>query len=122
MESAAKRAGMNKETTTMATDKDRAFIEYIVGTTDSGKTKWEPAAEKDRFITSFRGKYKVTLAKGYDRDAEEHYFYIKLADENNQELVRVYSVDDGRLSNLYSVVQRKALKVDEALDEIMGAE
>ncbi len=62
----------------------------------------------------------VTLNKAFDREEGVNYFFVKLADENNQELLRVYSADDHRLADLHAVVQRKTLRVDDALDEIMG--
>jgi len=104
----------------MATKKDLEFISYVVDATNSGKANWEAAAEKDSFVTSLRGKYKLMLRKGFDREDETYYFFVRLTDENNQELLKVYSTEYPGLANLYSAVQRKTLKVDEALDEIMG--
>jgi hypothetical protein len=104
----------------MATKKDLEFIDYIFEATSTGKANWEAAAEKNSFVTSLRGKYRLTLRKAFDREDGTYYYYVRLADENDQELLKVYSPEYPRLVDLYSAVQRKTLRVDEALDEIMG--
>jgi hypothetical protein len=105
----------------MATEKDLNFLHFIVASTDSGKIKWEPAAEPDRFVTSFRGKYNVIVDKTEQEDGGT-LFYLKLTDDADQELLTISHYESSDVKQLFYLARRRSLNVDAAIDEIMGAE
>jgi hypothetical protein len=104
----------------MATEKDNQFVQYLLDATDTGKIKWEPAAEPDRFVSSFKGKYSIMVDKSEPRD-EAPFYYIKLTDEADQELLTVDAEENPRVKALFYLARRRSLNVDSAIDEIMGS-
>ena len=100
----------------MATDKDRALVEYLKGGTESGEVRWEPTAQSNEFSASLKGKYVVVIHRqGTD-------CWLQLRDAEDRELLRLNLSDfyDGRISWLFDQAQRSALNVDSAIDEILG--
>jgi hypothetical protein len=104
----------------MATKKDLEFVDYVFAQTKEGTISWEPTADEDKFVSSVKGKYKVTLARGFDREDEQYYFWLGLSDESGRELLKIYSLESPVLEIMFTLVRRDALNVDKALDEIMG--
>jgi len=106
----------------MATEKDLKFVEFLLGQTTTGKLHWEVTADENQFVVSFKGKYKVTVDRGYDHDADENIYFLSLFDESDRELLKLYGGDSPSLFKLFSLAKRNALNIDTALDEIMGDE
>jgi hypothetical protein len=105
----------------MATEKDLAFVEFIVKGTDAGKIQWEPTAQPDQFTAGFRGKYNVIV----DRSATPEFgqaFWIAITDTDGREIVKLWGSEVPKLPDLFRKAQRKAFNVDKAIDEIMGSE
>jgi hypothetical protein len=103
----------------MATEKDNEFLNYLYSATDSGKVKWQPAAEPDRFVTSFKGKYNVAVDKT-ESDEVGTFYYVKLTDDADQELLKVFASENRLVKELFYLARRRSLNVDSAIDEIMG--
>jgi hypothetical protein len=103
----------------MATEKDNAFVRFLLEETKAGRIRWQPAAEPDRFVASFKGKYNVVVDKSQDPDDQSFYFYVKLSDDADQELLMVYNSENILVRELFFIVRRISLNVDLAIDEIM---
>jgi hypothetical protein len=99
----------------MATDKDGALIDFLVEGTDRGHVRWEPTAMQSEFTTSFKGKYNVTLGEA------DEFFWLKLVDADNRELLMLTSGAFPALRKLFGKVRRDSLDVDAAIDEIIGS-
>jgi hypothetical protein len=104
----------------MATEKDLAFVKFLAQQTKSDKVSWEPTAEDQQFTASFKGKYNVIVDKS--RRNLEDFYWLELQDANGNELLVINSDETNEIQGLFDTVQRKALNVDKALEEIMGAE
>jgi hypothetical protein len=106
----------------MATEKDRNFIDFILEKTRSGKAKWEATAAANEFTTSVKGKYKVVVrqeevSSGFNTSTVT---FFSLRNVDDQELVGVPAGEYTAVRELYELARRNALSVDAVLDEIMG--
>jgi len=104
----------------MATEKDYAFVKYILDSTDNKKVAWEPTAEPDQFVASFKGKYRVLIDKHDSPQSFGSDYWLKLIDEQDHELLTVTSGESEIVKSIYDQAARTSLKVDEAIDEIMS--
>ena|ERR1700722_4523046 len=102
------------------TEKDIQFVQFIYDQTQNGKLHWEATADPAKFVVSFKGKYKVTLDKNYDEDRGKTYFYLTLLDDSERELLTIFDSKLAVVKDLFYLAEREALKVDTAIDEIMG--
>jgi hypothetical protein len=102
----------------MASEKDNAFVNFLYEATNTRKIQWEPAAEPDRFVASFKGKYTVIVDRSAADDNSTVY-YMKLTDDADQELLLIYSAENRLVKDLFFLARRKSLNVDSAIDEIM---
>lgn len=104
-----------------------ALFEEVLDKTVSGRIKWEPTAEDDHFVASVGGKFTI-LARSYTwRDevgGKGGGPSLVLKDAEGRELIRVTSSVEGltvnQLSELYEMVRRQALRVDEKVDEVLA--
>jgi hypothetical protein len=99
----------------MATEKDLAFIRFLVEGTKAQTIHWEPTAEPDQYLTSFKGKYSVTID-----EARGAYWLTMLSQDNIQMLEIKHHEAPADLQELYLLAQREANNVDAAIDDIMG--
>jgi hypothetical protein len=106
----------------MATEKDLKFVEFVLEQTKAGKIHWEVTADENKFVVSFKGKYKVTVDRYYDDDDDVYRFWMTLFDDSDRELLKIYAGDSPLVSQLFFLAKRNALNIDTALDEIMGDE
>lgn len=109
-----------KRKVAMASEKDNAFVNFLYEETGTGNIQWAPAAETDRFVASFKGKYNVVVDRS-DSDEGGTYFYVKLTDDADQELLLVYGGENRVVKELFYLARRISLKVDSAIDEIMNS-
>jgi|CZKJ01.1.fsa_nt_gi hypothetical protein len=106
----------------MPTEKDIALVDYLLRSTQAGKTKWEPTARANEFTASVRGKYNVVIGLRHEREGWEtvdHYVLI-ITDEQERELVNL--TDYGPVHDLYELARRASLNVDAAIDDIIAEE
>ena len=107
-------------TTEMPTEKDLAFVKHVLAATENGKVQWEATAERDQFVASFKGKYKVLVDKHHASDPFEYDYWLKLLDEEDRELLTITDTETVAVRQIFTQAMRSTLNVDEALDEIMG--
>lgn len=103
----------------MPTEKDQALVQFLIGSTDKGTIKWEATASDAQYVTGFKGKYDVTIARDRDRDGDTYYRLTVTNVENNREILSMTGYGGGHLGTLFDIAQRQALNVDAAIDEIM---
>jgi hypothetical protein len=97
----------------MATEKDLELIQFLSKGTEDGQVQWQPTAEADQFVTSLRGKYGVRIGK------VGNLFYLNMRDLDDRELLSVSSEESYFVEALFDSARRAALKVDEAIDDIL---
>lgn len=103
----------------MPTPKDISFITFLINETRGQSVKWEPTAEPEQFVVSFKGKYTAKI----DRitDGFDHDYRLCLTDQADRELLSLRDAEtEGRLGVLYNLAVRNSLAVDQAIDEIMS--
>jgi hypothetical protein len=98
----------------MATEKDLELVQFLMKGTITGQVQWQPAAESDQFVTGLRGKYVFRIGK------VGNLFYLSMRDSDDRELLTMSSDEAYPVESLFDTVRRSALKVDEAIDEILG--
>jgi hypothetical protein len=97
----------------MATQKDLELVQFLINGTASGQIQWQAAAETDQFVTALRGKYSVRIGK------VGNLFYLNMKDSDDRELLSVSSEESYDVELLFDSSRRAALKVDEAIDDIL---
>src|SRR5205814_9797624 len=100
----------------MVSEKDIALIKFLLEGTSKGKINWQPAAVADRFTTSFKGKYSVTIDRTTDEDSGNYGYWVNVINDADQELLSVTHRDDPSVRELFEVVRRSSLNVDAAID------
>src|SRR5437879_909899 len=104
---------------TMPNEKDIAFINFLLESTQQGTLKWEPTAMDGEYAAGLKGKYTVTVER--DRDDERDIFYkMTLRNAEDGREILTITAYRGDLQTLYERAQRLALNVDSVIDEIMG--
>ena len=110
--------------------KEGQLVHQLIEATRKGRISWEATAKIDEFTTSFKGKYSPTVS----RTASGHYI-LRMVDEAERELLSlehepsVVLLYGGEFPNemavsirdLFELVRRVALHVDEAIDDILAA-
>lgn len=97
----------------MATQKDLELVNFLSNGTATGQIQWQATAESDQFVTALRGKYAVRIGKVGSVS------YLNMKDLEDRELLSVTSEDSYSVELLFDSVRRAALKVDDAIDEIL---
>ena len=104
----------------MPTTKDLELITFLINETRGHTIKWQPTAETDQFVVSFKGKYTAKIDR-FTEQFENLNYRFRLLDQADRELLILEdSETDGRLKVLYNLAVRNSLDVDQAIDEIMS--
>jgi hypothetical protein len=107
----------------MPTQKDLAFINFLISETREQSIKWQPTAESDEFVVSFKGKYTAKIRRYSGPFENDRQFVFKLVDQADRELLTLEDDEtDGKLRVLYNLAVRNSLEVDDAIDEIMSGD
>jgi hypothetical protein len=93
---------------------DIELVTKLMQATETGRIDWQKTATSDRYAASFGGRWTVVI--DYNANSEHRYF-LALKDSEGQEVLRIW--DDLRLSNLFESARRKALKIDEAIADVL---
>jgi hypothetical protein len=95
---------------------DTELLEKLLQSTQSGRIDWEKTAVDDQYSASFGGKWTVLI----DRSTKDRDFYwLTLRNANGDELLEVNSMQDIRVPEIFFAAKRRALKVDEALADVI---
>lgn len=100
----------------MATEKDYLLVKRLLRDTEEEQLVWQPTAEQAQYTVSLKGKYTVLIDKALDSDD----CWLVLRDTDGRELLKLTSNEYAPVSALFESVRRRVMKVDEAIDEILG--
>lgn len=107
----------------MATERESELIEQLISKTDARQLPWETTARTDEFVTTFRGKYSVTVSRYQDHYGDYEYRMF-LRDDQDREMTTLQSEASPpsrlSLSRLFEAARSSALKVDETLGDILN--
>lgn len=103
------------------------FFQELDAKTETGKIPWEPTREESSFAAKIGGNYsvlvlKVTVTNSWGEDSVK--YEIVLKDKDGKELIRVDDEVEGvhwsELQHLHELARRRALRVDEKIDNFLG--
>ena len=103
-------------------DQIAKLVDKLAELSEQGKVRWEETADENTFLASV-AKFIVTIAKP---NANE--YSLTVADQSGKTLEEAreqegssYYVDYQRLAGLHELARRTALRVDEALSEMLSS-
>lgn len=105
------------------------LVQRLAERTAHGSVIWEPTADKSTYQTAFPD-YGVRIVEIQKADDLDPRYLIELLDANGNIIERAFDLDivpdEGRpealkaIRDLYTVVRRRALGVDNALDNLLS--
>lgn len=105
-----------------------ALVDRLIDRTEDGKVDWEPTETDGEFLAAFPS-YAVRLHKRPNRQSPSQDDYIvtiyddfgAVVESVDDMQLREQGMDDpyGRLKVMYEKVRRKAMGVDEAIDQLL---
>ncbi len=101
----------------MATTKDIQLIDHLLERTLAGQIDWQPTANQNQFTASFKGKYSLSVHQA----PESYNCWLTMDDADGRRMHRITDHEYSRVDELYDAARRRAYKVDEAIDDILGA-
>lgn len=94
------------------------LIDSVQTASEQGRIDWQPTGTPEQFAASFGGKWTLVIDKSTGPGGQE-IFYLDLQDSTGQSILRITNWDSERISGLYEMARRHALKVDEALADLL---
>jgi len=98
---------------------DKALIAKLLAATKSGKLNWQNTATADQFAASYGGRWTLTVDKSWNDEKGSTDYYLTITNSQGEEVLRIWDQPDNVLPTLFEQARRRALKVDEALEDLM---
>lgn len=96
---------------------NQELINSLVVATEQDRVDWQPSGTVDQFTASFGGKW--TLLFDRTEDTRGMSFWLDVKTSEGETIVRLTPQDDNRIPALFETVRRHALKIDEALADLL---
>ena len=93
------------------------LINRIIVATDQDRIDWQTTARSQEFTSSFGGKWTLVLSHYFT--ALQDVYALEVKDSEGEILNRVTSLEDNRIQELHEMARRHALKIDEALADLL---
>ena len=98
---------------------DAELISKLLQATEDRRISWEKAEVEDQFVAKYAVKWTLKVDKSYEPDSPHIDYWLALFNVRGEEILRVDSSDEPRLDRLFELARRRALKVDEALSDLL---
>ena len=95
---------------------DYEFVQKLLQATERGQVDWHLAAVEKRFNAAVGGRWTVQVDE-HTTDPSIH--YLTLRDSQGQELLSIGQWEHEAIPTLYEAARRRALKVNDALTEVI---
>ena len=92
------------------------LVSSLVKSTDQDRIDWQPTGTKDEFTASFGGKWTLLLRQ---RSAGSINQWLSLKNSEGETLLQISATEDVRISILFELARRHALKINEALADLL---
>lgn len=102
----------------MAIITDQELISKLLEATNEGRIRWEKSQVKDQFAAKYGGKWTLTIDKAESDEGPYELYWLALCNPQEEEILRI-SQEPG-LGELFELARRRALKVDEALQDLLN--
>src|SRR3954452_12561118 len=112
----------------MSTDKYVQILHLLVEQTDSGRLEWKETGEEAKFLVSFPN-YSILISEEAGSRGFPHYVVSvvnsdgKIVDSFSDETIKFNDLGEnpyGIMQDLFNKARRRALRADEALDNIIA--
>jgi hypothetical protein len=107
-------------------EKAKALVAELQQKSEAKKIQWEPTANQDEFVATFRGQVTFTISKYEDPNYNGDSYRLVMRDSEGREMLSFahHSSWSGgekfpQLLQLYQEAHDSALKVDETIDSIL---
>ena len=93
------------------------FLERIIVATEQEKIDWQPTGSPREFTASFGGKWTLLVSQEFIGNAP---CALSVKDSEGDTIVRIGTADDPRVDALHEMARRHALKIDDALADLLN--
>jgi hypothetical protein len=99
---------------------DSELILRLVQSTIERRLAWEKIEDvADRFAAKYAGKWTLTIDKSVETNERYPHYWLALSNAEGEEIMKIYSDNVGGVDELFELARRQALKVDEALSDLL---
>ncbi len=98
---------------------DAELVDKLLQATEDGRITWEKADVEDQFLAKYADKWTLTIDKSFDPEGPPLNYWLALSNARKEEILKISSSDEGQLDRLFELARRRALKVDEALSDLL---
>ena len=99
--------------------RDAELIAKLLQATQNKKLAWEKTGAPDQFAASYGGKWTLTVDKSDDERGPGWDYYLSITNSSGEEVLRILDQPDNELPKLFEQARRYALRVDEALSDLI---
>jgi hypothetical protein len=104
---------------TMPDIKDAELIAKLLEATRNKKLAWEKTGAPEQFAASYGGKWTLNLDKTENQSGPGWDYYLTITNSSGEEVLRIWDQPDNELPKLFEQARRYALRVDEALTDLI---
>jgi len=97
---------------------NQQLVNTLYAATYEDRIDWQPTGEPAAFTASFGGKWTLVFHRRLASDGG-YVTLLELQDTEGQVILVITSFDDERLPEIYELARRHALKIDEALADLL---
>jgi hypothetical protein len=97
---------------------DQELINSLIVATEEDRIDWQPSGTVDQYTASFGGKWTLVIDKGQNSSGDD-IFWLDVKDSAGENIVRLTPYDDNRIPALFEMARRFALKIDQALADLL---
>jgi hypothetical protein len=98
---------------------DTDLIAKLLRATQAGKPGWESTSTPDAFAASYGGRWTLAVGKSENESQGSTDYYLTISNSQGEEILRIWDQPDNQLPKLFEQARRHALKVDEALSDLI---
>lgn len=103
----------------MAIITDQELVTKLIEATIEGRIRWEKTGTVDRFAAKYAKKWTLTVDKAHDPDDPYERYWLALSNSADEEILKIYPSEEIPLEMLFDLARRRALKVDEAMEDLL---
>lgn len=98
---------------------DAELISKLLEATDDRQVTWEKTDVPDRFVAKYADKWTLTIDRSPDPVSPYPSYWLSLSNARGEEILKILSSNEHDLDRLFELARRRALKVDEALSDLL---
>lgn len=100
----------------MYIEKDQQLVTRLLEATRAGTMDWAPSGQTNAFVSAMSGKYIVTVKSSSNSNVPD---YVTIDTQDGTTVHRLSGGDYNEIFEIYQLARRRALRIDEAIDDIL---